>query len=76
MELYNRHCQLHPDTEKVIDFSIDGVAKDKSSQIPVEVYSIRFPNCNRIYTWTVVKVCVYKAYDFDEFLDRCIQQIM
>ena len=76
MDIYNVHCKLHPDTDKVIDLSIDGISKDKSSQIPIEVFSVRFPNCKRIYTWCAVKVCVHEAYDLDEFLDACIQQIM
>ena len=69
------HSETHPNTKKMVDFSIDGVAKDKSSLVPVDIFSIRFTNCRRIYTLCVVRVDRYEHYDIQEFIDICISQI-
>ena len=59
----------------MIDLSIDGVSKDKSSLVPVDVYSVRFTNCNRIYNWCVVRIDRYKDYDIMEYVKECAAQI-
>ena len=69
------HLKSHPNTRKEIDLSADGVSKDKSSQVPIDIFSIRFLNCRRVYAMCVVRVDKYENYDFNEFLQDCINQI-
>lgn len=70
------HLQTHPNAPKIIDLSIDGVSKDKSSQIPLDVFSVRFIDCRKVYYLCAVKVVVYKQYSMERFLKECIEDIM
>lgn len=74
-DIVSIHLKAHPNTRRVMDLSVDGVSKDKSSLVPVDVFSVRFPNCRRIYIMCIVRIDKYQKYDINEFLKECIDQI-
>ena len=73
--IYDLHCETHPDTPRILDISVDGVSKDKHTQVPVDIFSVRFSNCSRIYTLMAVRVDNYQNYNIHEFFGHCIDEI-
>lgn len=77
MELYSLHLKKHQGTPKLIDISLDGVQKDKTTQQSVDVYSVRFMDCRTVYTLCAIKVgCSDQdAYDAAFFLCAVLKEL-
>ena len=63
MRLHNSVCPQHSPTPS-LDFSLDGVQESKSSNVSLDIYSIKFKGCKAIYPMKIIKP--YNRYKYEE----------
>lgn len=75
--MFKVHQEKHPNAEKRILLSWDGVQKDKSSGVKLDVFSLRFYGCARVYPISVIKVLTKqsKLYSHESYLKPILEEL-
>ena len=67
LKIHSQSCTKHQNVNEQqvkVNFSCDGVADSKSSQVSLDVFSISFPECSTVYPITTIKPTKKSAIDF------------
>lgn len=78
LKIHSDSCSKHQNgnNEQVkINFSCDGVADSKSSQVSLDVFSISFPECSTVYPITTIRPTKKSAIDFIQELTIILDEL-
>lgn len=78
LKIHSETCRNHQSEEQgqiEVNFSCDGVADSKSSTVSMDIFSISFPECSRVYPLTTIRPSKKNAVDFQSELRIVLEDL-